>query len=168
MRSADQEGPVILGWHEPLALPDFGVVRAFAKLDTGADHSVLHAQSIIRLSNDEVEFALPLLLTQISCEEFVDGGQRRVRAKLVDERIVRSSTGHDQVRPVIETTVDMAGMCFLARLSLTDRRGLRFPILLGRSALCGRILVDSRETHASPGEDPCPAADGDDTISVKR
>ncbi len=159
---------VVLGWHEPIALPSFGVQKAYAKLDTGADHCVLHAQNIASTSSDEVEFTLPLLLKQGDCDEFVDGGPRRVRAPLVDERIVRSSNGRDEKRLVVETIVSLAGLQFATRFSLTDRRGLRFAVLLGRSALAGRILVDSSQTHLADDAVRCPWTGDPDTRSTKR
>ena len=138
---------IVLGWHERVSLPQFGIDAVFAKLDTGSDHSVLHARDIVQLGGDLVEFALPLLLVQRSCQQFIAGGQRRIRGRLVDDRIVRSSNGKDEVRYVIETQLHLAQREFAVRFSLTDRTGMRFPLLLGRSALAGRFLVDSSRAH---------------------
>lgn len=142
---------VVLGWHELVSLPQFGIHAVFAKLDTGSDHSVLHARDIVPLGNDQVEFSLPILLAQHTCHNFLGGGPRRIRSRVVDERIVRSSNGKDEIRYVIETQLGLTEQEFTARFSLTDRTGMRFPLLLGRSALLGRFLIDSGRAHLTTG-----------------
>jgi hypothetical protein len=138
---------VVAGWHERAALPLLGIDAAFAKLDTGADTSSLHARDII-VSRDhrEVEFTAPFLRTQKDCKEFPGGGVRRVRAPLVEERIVRSASG-EEIRYVIATTLVLGKTELVAHFSLTNREGLRFPLLIGRDALSGRFLVDPAGAH---------------------
>jgi hypothetical protein len=144
-----------LGWHEAIALPEFGIGAVFAKLDTGADHSVLHARDVVQLDDDRVEFALPLLLQQRSCLPFLEGGPRRMVAQLCDERIVKSSNGKEEIRYVISAAVELAGHTFTIPFSLTDRNGMRFAALLGRSALAGRFLVNSEAYHVASPELAC-------------
>lgn len=139
-----------VGWHERVRLPDLGIEQAFAKLDTGADSSTLHARDIVIREDGAtrfVEFTAPLLRRQESCQEWPGGGVRRVRAPVADERIVRSSNGEDEARIVIRTTLILGELAFEARFSLTSREGLRFPLLLGRDALAGRVLIDSSDSH---------------------
>ena len=139
--------PPVLGWHEAVSLPEFGIELAFAKLDTGADQSVLHATHVRLAQEDRLEFSLPLLLVQRSCGNFTQGGPRRVSALVVDERWVKSSNGAEEVRYVIETSLLLSGQQFRTRFSLTDRTGMRFSVLLGRSALRDRFLIDSGQAH---------------------
>lgn len=134
-----------VGWREWVCLPELGVDRIAAKIDTGARTSVLHARDIARMEDEEgafVEFTPPLLRRQESVERWQTGGVRRVRARLVDERIVRCSSGRDEQRYVIRTPIEIRGVSFECEFSLTNRGKLRFPVLLGRSALRGRFLVD--------------------------
>jgi hypothetical protein len=134
-----------VGWREWICLPELGVDRIAAKIDTGARTSVLHARDVVLLEDEQgafVEFTPPLLRRQASVERWQTGGVRRVRARLVDERIVRSSSGGDERRYVIRTLVQIRGISFECEFSLTNRGKLRFPVLLGRSALRGRFLVD--------------------------
>lgn len=148
---------IVVGWHEPVVLPELGVERAYAKIDTAADHSTLHAVAIVAVGADEVEFSAPMLRYQKSCSHWLRGGVRRVRAPVVDERIIRSSNGTDDVRFVIETRISLGGVTFETHLSLTNRDGLRFPMLIGRSALAGRFLVDAGKSHLTEEqEDGCP------------
>lgn len=134
-----------IGWREWIGLPELGIERIAAKIDTGARTSVLHARDIVRLEDDDgpfIEFTPPLLRRQDRVQSWETGGIRRVRAALVDERIVRSSSGKDERRYVVRTSVEVRGESFECEFSLTTRARLRFPILLGRGALRGRFLVD--------------------------
>lgn len=147
---SDSPTLIVVGWHERVSLPDLGIESAFAKIDTGADSSTLHARDIAIVSREGerfAEFTAPLLRKQTSCESWPGGGLRRVEAPIVDTRIVRSSNGEDESRPIIETTLRVGSSTFLARFSLTNREGLRFPMLIGRDALARRFLVDSEHAH---------------------
>ena len=142
--------PSVVGWHERVSLPDLGIEAAFAKLDTGADTSTLHARDIAVVEGPDgrrAEFTAPLLRNQTNCESWPGGGVRRVSAPVVDQRVVRSSNGEDEERPIIETRAVLGGLEFLARFSLTNREGMRFSVLIGRDALAGRFLVDSSRAH---------------------
>lgn len=142
--------PLVVGWHEPVALPDLGIELAYAKIDTGADTSTLHARDIRIVGEGEarrVQFTPPLLRRQSSCKEWPEGGVRHVTAPLVEERIVRSSMGEDEVRVIIRTRLVLGSLEFEANFSLASRVGLRFPVLIGRDALEGRTVVDPGRSH---------------------
>ena|SRR5690606_29691920 len=148
----------LIGWHERVALPDLGVEQLFAKIDTGADISTLHASDIVILGQGKdcrVEFTAPLLRRQATCTEWPIGGVRRVSAPLVEERIVRSSNGEDEMRAIIVTTLVLGSLTFPAHFSLTSREGLRFPLLIGRDAIRGRVLVDASRAHLVDGGRTC-------------
>jgi len=139
---------VILGWHEQISIPQLGIESAFAKMDTGADGSSLHARDIIVIDKlDLVEFSAPTLRRQSSCKSWPGGGVRRVRAPLVAQRMVRSSNGEEEPRPVIRSRVRLGNLEFDVDFSLTSREGMRFPVLIGRNALAGRFLVNANSAH---------------------
>lgn len=142
--------PLVVGWHEPVALPDLGIDLAYAKIDTGADTSTLHARDIHVVGEGKarrVQFTPLLLRRQTSCESWPEGGVRHVTAPLVEERIVRSSMGEDEIRVIICTRLILGSIEFEAKFSLTNRVGLRFPVLIGRDALEGRAVVDPACCH---------------------
>jgi hypothetical protein len=137
----------VLGWQEFVGLPALGMERVLTKLDSGAAHSVLHvldAEVRKRAGKEWVRFS-------------VDAGNGReckactLEAPLHSIKRIQSSSGHITVRPTIETTLVLAGYQWTIALSLTDRSSLQFPLLLGRSALSGRCLIDSSRTHLASG-----------------
>ncbi len=65
-----------------------------------------------------------------------------VEAEVYDEREVRSSSGHEEIRPFIRTTIEIGGQRWPIHLSLTRRDSMGFRMLLGRQALRGRVLVN--------------------------
>jgi hypothetical protein len=69
-------------------------------------------------------------------------------ADLVDEREVTTSSGHSELRMIIRTGIVIGARRFSTQLTLTDRDTMRFRMLLGRSALRDRFLVDPRRSFA--------------------
>lgn len=140
--------PATIGWREWVALPSLGVARVKAKIDTGARSSALHAIHITRVMNDgvlHVRFAVhPDQRT--TDEEIV------AEARVLDERSIRSSSGHSSQRYVIQTQLELAGASWPVELTLTSRPDMGFRMLIGREAVRGRFLVDpGRSFVLSPG-----------------
>ncbi|MBN7795505.1 ATP-dependent zinc protease family protein [Parahaliea mediterranea] len=140
----------VLGWREWLALPDFGIDRIKAKIDTGARTSALHAfyvEPFARDGEDWVRFGIHPWQQNtdyvVHCE-----------AKVLDRRQVTDSGGHREVRYVIASRVRVGEHTIDAELTLTDRETMRFRMLLGRTAMRGHFLVDSGRSYlqgARPG-----------------
>jgi hypothetical protein len=129
--------PVPLGWREWLALPDLGIVAIRAKVDTGARSSALHVLDQECFQRDGREFVRFLLDTGVPGE-----APQPAEAAVLDRRHVTDSGGHRTERVFIRTRLRLAGIEWEAEVNLTQRRNMLFPMLLGRTALAGRFLVD--------------------------
>lgn len=55
---------------------------------------------------------------------------------------VKSSNGKSEDRIFVETVIELSGTKYNAELSLTDRKNMKYPMLIGRKYLQGRFLVD--------------------------
>ena len=137
----------IIGWREWVNLVSFGNTPIKAKVDTGAKTSALHAYYVQPFERDReswVRFGIHPLqgttATELSCE-----------ARVKDQRKVRDSGGHTELRYVIETQLQLNGHTFTVEMTLTDRENMRFRMLLGRSALKGLYIVDSSKSFVLGG-----------------
>jgi len=134
---------ITLGWREWVSLPELGIEYIKAKVDTGARTSALHGFAI---------------------EEFVVDGVQRVRfrihpmqrdthteivctADVVDRRVVRDSGGHQELRWVIKTTIEIGPHCWPAEFTLTSRDDMMFRMLLGRTAMVRRAVVNPARSY---------------------
>ena len=132
-----------LGWREWVGLPELGIEQIKAKVDTGARTSALHAFSLRTYSKEGrkwVEFEMhPVqrdLDTVIVCN-----------APVIDERMVRDSGGHQEMRPVIETPVRIGKHSWPIEMTLTSRDDMLFRMLLGRTAMRNRAVVDPSRSY---------------------
>ncbi len=137
MKQPKQFLPVI-GWREWVSLPDLGVERIKAKVDTGARSSAIHAHGAERFlagGREWVRFGIHPLQRD---EEHVVIAE----AEILDERYVRSSSGTRDRRLVIATSVRLLGELWPIELTLSSRDEMGFRMLLGREAIRRRLWVD--------------------------
>lgn len=134
----------IVGWRELVDLPGIGLSGIPAKIDTGARTSSLHARVLEEFERD----GKPFVRFAVDWDEIAHEGE----AIAVDTRGITSSNGETQTRFVIKTPLRIGGTEFRAELSLADRSDMKFPMLIGRTALRRRFLVDSGHSWLqSPG-----------------
>lgn len=158
---------LVVGWREWVALPDLGIARIEAKIDTGARTSALHANSIEPFEHDG-----------LACVRFDVAGEAESvpwhKAPIADRRAVRSSNGESELRFVIRTELLLAARRWPIEITLTNRERMELPMLIGREALAGRALVDAGESWLAgrpnwralkkrgkprPGRRPAPRSD---------
>lgn len=136
--SKNQSLPLI-GWREYLVLPQLGVDKIKAKIDTGAKTSALHAFNINVIEKDSqkiVEFEIHPIQKDNQTSIFT-------AAPLLEFRTVKNSGGIAETRPVIETRVILGDVQWAIALTLTNRDSMGFRMLLGRDAIKNRFLVDT-------------------------
>ena len=132
-----------LGWREWLEFPELGIGQIKAKIDTGARTSCLHAyfvQPFEREGQHWVRFGIHP--EQRSTDEEIV-----CETPVKDQRTVRDTGGHEELRYVIESLVKIGSRQHRIELTLTDRDSMKFRVLLGRTAIRGDYLVDSSRSY---------------------
>lgn len=120
------------------------------RIDTGARTSALH---VLELDPEDDARWVTFLARGVR-----EGRRALRRARVPVERWgpVRAANGLVETRAFVSLPVRLGGLTFSIEVGLTDREGMRYPMLLGRSAIAGRYLVDvSRQyvTRCSAGVD---------------
>ena len=133
-----QEPLLIIGWRERVVLPALGIPKIKAKIDTGARSSALHAFNVEPFQLDGKE----MVRFQVHPKQRNTHQTITAAAELLEYRHVRNSGGQAQLRPVIQTRVELGGQQWTIELTLTNRDVMGFRMLLGRQAVRRRFLVD--------------------------
>ncbi len=141
----------MVGWREWVRLPDLLADPADAvkaKIDTGARTSAIHAWDLVHFTRD----GEPWLRFSLHPRQRDDTHIVVAEARLVEEREVRSSNGEAETRVVVETTLAIGDHpAFPIELTLTNRDQMGFRMLLGRTAMAGRLLVDPGRSYVTGG-----------------
>ncbi len=129
---------LLLGWREWVSLPELGIGSIRAKVDSGARSSSLHVRS------QELFERQGLARVRFQLEHGADEALSvALEAEVVDRRDVTDSGGHRETRVFIRTELRLpTGQSWPIELNLTERRNMAFPMLLGRSAMRRRCLVE--------------------------
>ncbi len=138
MSPAKRPDPTTLGWREWVALPDWDVAHLKAKIDTGARTSSLHAFGLEWFDRGET----PWVRFEVHPWQRSTNDSVVAEAAVVATRDVKSSSGEIEHRPVVHTSLVLAGRTVTAEITLTRRDEMGFRMLVGREALRRRFVVD--------------------------
>lgn len=132
-----------LGWREWLALPELNISAIKVKVDTGARTSALHAFFVDPYKKGKQQWIRFGIHPHPNDSE--DAIECDVAVK--DRRMVSDSGGHKQRRYFIETSMIIGHTQFMAEMTLTNRDTMKFRMLLGRTAMDRRFLVNPTESY---------------------
>jgi hypothetical protein len=108
-----------VGRTEKVSFPEFGIETTEAKVDTGAYGNALHVDEIF--VKDEKLFFV------IDGEEYVYEQYKTI--------VVKNSFGKKQKRFSIVSKMILGEKTYKVRLSLTNRKKMKYPVLIGRRFL---------------------------------
>lgn len=133
----------IIGWKEWIGLPELGIPAVKAKIDTGARTSAMHVFNLEEFKADGqrmVRFGIHPLQRRKDIKRYC-------QALVLERRRVKDSGGHLEKRYVIQTTAVMGPVSWSINLTLTNRDPMLFRMLLGRTAVENRFLINPGRSY---------------------
>ena len=132
----------IVGCVEQCALPDIGINAIEVRIDTGAKTSSLHADNLEEFSKDGEKWLRYEIHPNVhNVDEVV-----KCESKIIRKPRIKSSNGLSERRYLIKTTLILGNQQWEIDLTLTDRALMKYPMLLGRQGMRGKVLVDPAGT----------------------
>ena len=128
----------IIGSEEWCVFNELGIPAIKARVDSGAKTSSIQATNLKIISKGGQEW----VKFEVSPLQENRSIAIECQAKLVDRRMVKSSSGISEERLVIKTPVTIGESTFDIELTLANRDTMEFRMLLGREALNERFIVN--------------------------
>lgn len=140
------QGNLEIGWIEKVAILPQGIMLD-AKIDTGADNSSIDVESweIINQAGNQLVKFVPAYpghdgeILQLPLKKIT-----RVKSKCPSEIDMRIE------RPVVMMKLCLAGKTLTVPVNLAKRAAFKYRMLIGRSALKQRFVVNSGEKYMHP------------------
>lgn len=123
-----------IGRREHVDFPELGLINITAKIDTGAYSSALYCH--------EIKEENGTLIFRLLHPSFSNYDPREHRFSEYGQKKIKNSFGEIEIRYTIKTIVKIGGRRIKSVLSLTDRRDMRYPVLIGRKLLKNRFIID--------------------------
>ena len=132
---------ITIGRVDKVDFPELFLENIDVKIDSGAYTSSIHCSNInvvgkklnFTLLDPEHEFYNN---KQFSTENFTS-------------KAVKSSNGISETRYMIHTEIIIFGKTFPIYLTLSERKDMKFPILLGRKFLNKKFIIDTTQKNLS-------------------
>lgn len=128
-----QKEKTLIGRAEEVIFPTLGRSKLHARIDTGAKTSSIWASSA-RETDSGLVVRFADVPYEIADFEQTFPHYDRVR--------VASSMGHEQLRYRIKLPIVIQRRRIVATFTLADRRSQVYPVLIGRSTLLHKFIVD--------------------------
>ncbi len=149
--ATDRDGrtPLLIGWRELIAIPEWGIAAIEAKIDTGARSSAIDVSELEELAGDRVRF-------QVALDRRREALSASIETAICRRVTIRSSFGHTRERLLVKARIRIGHLDKEIEIGLMPRRRMRSRMLLGRLALAGDFLVDPgcRYAIAKPARQP--------------
>ena len=125
--------------------PELSLIEIDVKIDSGAYTSSIHCANIEEINvNGEKIIKFTLL-----DPEHPLYNNKEFSTKKYTSKAVKSSNGISQERFLIETEIFIFNQIFSIHLTLTERKDMKFPVLLGRKFLNKKFIIDTAKKNLS-------------------
>ena len=125
----------IIGKTDFADFPVFGLSDVAVKIDSGAYTSTIDCLKI-----EEKNDLLEVVFLRKTNKSFT--GEKKIFDKYSVKR-VRSSSGESQLRFTVKGTILLFDQIYKTEFTLSKRKKMRYPVLLGRKLLNKHFLIDT-------------------------
>jgi hypothetical protein len=139
-RTVVAEEKITIGLVEDVILLPWGV-KLPARIDTGAATSSLDAREL-KVHDNIAEFKLPKKY-----------GDLHLQLPVVGWKTIRSAESRER-RPVVEMELCVGPKRLRIHVNLNDRSMVKYPLILGRTALKENFVVDCMHSNCLPPSCP--------------
>ena len=136
-----------IGRIEAISILDLELFDLDVKIDTGAYSNSLHCDEIT-IENNFVSFRL---LDKVHKAYH----NKKIKMPLYKEKKVKSSNGTVEKRAFIQVKVRFFNKIYKTVVSLTNRKDMKYPMLIGRKFLQNRFLVDVLKKNLTKEKEEC-------------
>jgi hypothetical protein len=140
-------GLTTIGRAEKVNLPSLKLQKIPAKIDTGADASSLWCSKA-----ELKDGVLSCIFFSPKSPYYTGKACEFHKGEFTITRIA-NSFGHREMRYKVKIPVKIRGKLIKATFTLSDRSQKLYPILIGRSSLRGKFVVDVRKGSPLRGEE---------------
>lgn len=131
----------LIGRVEKADFPGLALEDISIKIDTGAYTSSIHCENIV------VENGI--LKCMFLDNEHPSYDKKMFAFNEYKSVKVKSSNGITEERYAVKSSIKLLGKTYKITLSLSDRKDMRFPVLIGRKFLSGKFIVDPQLKNLS-------------------
>ena len=130
---------ISLGWREWVFLPLHDNLKLKAKIDTGARGSSIQAKNIEVYNKGCIQWIRFNILHPKS--------SKCIETRLLCYKKIKNSFGDSEVRPVVRLKIKIGEEIWNTDISLANRSGLTYPMLIGRNTLHKKHIIHSHRSY---------------------
>ena len=138
-----------IGITDFISMPEGGIEHLPCKIDTGADSCAIHCE---RARIKEIKGKEYLVFKLLDRKHPLYSGKEMMVQDFRETR-VKSSCGDYEIRYQVKLKFLLFNEEFTAAFNLSNRRNMKYPVLLGRKFLSKRFLVDVSKRNLSLGNE---------------
>jgi len=131
----------LIGWVEKVKVYPGGIEYR-AKIDTGARNPSINARNIVEFERDGQPWVRFDLVSKKQARATLE-------LPLVRQATIKRHFGKQQQRHVVMLGICLGGIYRETQVTLVDRTGFLYDLLLGRSFLKGEFIIDPSESFTS-------------------
>lgn len=136
---------ITIGRIDKADFPKLFLTDIDVKIDSGAYTSSIHCANIKEITIDNENYLQFILLDK----EHPLYNKKKFRTKDYTSKMVKSSNGIVEKRFMIQTEILIFNTTFSIYLTLSERKDMKFPILLGRKFLNNKFVIDPIKKNLS-------------------